>query len=85
MIQSFQVINENQDAFYITDHVSKKQISARKKMLLQREWQKFKILKNYQTESRILPKVKKEIDGSTRCLIRDLWKMWHWQQIWIKQ
>ncbi len=24
MIQSFQVINENQDAFYITDHVSKK-------------------------------------------------------------
>lgn len=24
MIQSFQVINENQDAFYITDHVAKK-------------------------------------------------------------
>jgi DNA helicase-2/ATP-dependent DNA helicase PcrA len=24
MIQSFQVINENQDAFYITDHVPKK-------------------------------------------------------------
>jgi DNA helicase-2/ATP-dependent DNA helicase PcrA len=24
MIQSFQVINENQDAFFITDHVSKK-------------------------------------------------------------
>jgi DNA helicase-2/ATP-dependent DNA helicase PcrA len=26
MIQSFQVINENQDAFYITDHVPKKQV-----------------------------------------------------------
>jgi DNA helicase-2/ATP-dependent DNA helicase PcrA len=25
MIQSFQVINENQDAFFLTDHVSKKQ------------------------------------------------------------
>jgi DNA helicase-2/ATP-dependent DNA helicase PcrA len=24
MIQSFQVINENQDAFFLTDHVSKK-------------------------------------------------------------
>ena len=24
MIQSFQVINENQDAFYLTDHVTKK-------------------------------------------------------------
>jgi DNA helicase-2/ATP-dependent DNA helicase PcrA len=27
MIQSFQVINENQDAFFLTDHVSKNQDS----------------------------------------------------------
>jgi DNA helicase-2/ATP-dependent DNA helicase PcrA len=31
MIQSFQVINENQDAFYITDHVSKKNSTRMKK------------------------------------------------------
>jgi DNA helicase-2/ATP-dependent DNA helicase PcrA len=29
MIQSFQVIDQNQDAFYITDHVAKKRISSR--------------------------------------------------------
>ena len=37
MIQSFQVINENQDAFYIADHVSKKTGLV----------QELKILKNY--------------------------------------
>jgi DNA helicase-2/ATP-dependent DNA helicase PcrA len=26
MIKSFQIINENQDAFYITDHVAKKPV-----------------------------------------------------------
>jgi DNA helicase-2/ATP-dependent DNA helicase PcrA len=31
MIQSFQVINENQDAFFLTDHVSKKIRTQEKK------------------------------------------------------
>jgi DNA helicase-2/ATP-dependent DNA helicase PcrA len=31
MIQSFQVINENQDAFFLTDHVSKNQDCSRTK------------------------------------------------------
>jgi DNA helicase-2/ATP-dependent DNA helicase PcrA len=40
MIQSFQVINENQDAFFLTDHVSKKirTRSRTKKMLHRKEW-----------------------------------------------
>jgi hypothetical protein len=49
MIQSFQVINENQDAFYITDHVSKKTglVQELKRMPHQKEWQRSKILKSY--------------------------------------
>jgi DNA helicase-2/ATP-dependent DNA helicase PcrA len=39
MIQSFQVINENQDAFFLTDHVSKIRTRSRtKKMLHRKEW-----------------------------------------------
>ena len=29
MIKSFQVINENQDAFFLTDHVTKNRIGSR--------------------------------------------------------
>jgi DNA helicase-2/ATP-dependent DNA helicase PcrA len=44
MIQSFQVIDQNQDAFYITDHVAKKTDCSRiKKDATRKEWQKFKI------------------------------------------
>jgi DNA helicase-2/ATP-dependent DNA helicase PcrA len=43
MIQSFQVINENQDAFFLTDHVSKNQDSFRTKMLHRKEWLRFRI------------------------------------------
>jgi DNA helicase-2/ATP-dependent DNA helicase PcrA len=48
MVQSFQAINENQDAFYLAEHVAKKTglIQELKKMLLLREWLRFKILKN---------------------------------------
>jgi DNA helicase-2/ATP-dependent DNA helicase PcrA len=45
MIQSFQVIDQNQDAFYITDHVAKKTglVQELKEDATPKEWQKFKI------------------------------------------
>jgi DNA helicase-2/ATP-dependent DNA helicase PcrA len=67
--------------FYITDQFQNG-ISARiKKMLLQREWQKFNI-------EELLNGIKDFTEGQKRkltvirCLILNLWKMWHWQQIW---
>jgi hypothetical protein len=44
MIQSFQVINENQDAFFLTDHVSKiRTVRIKKKTLHRKEWLRFRI------------------------------------------
>jgi DNA helicase-2/ATP-dependent DNA helicase PcrA len=43
MIQSFQVIDQNQDAFYITDHVAKKTGLVQELKDATPEWQKFKI------------------------------------------
>jgi DNA helicase-2/ATP-dependent DNA helicase PcrA len=79
MIQSFQVINETQDAFYLADHVSKKTglvQELKKDATPEGIARKFRILKNCSTELKILPKVRKKLMELVEPYRNSL-KMWH--------
>jgi DNA helicase-2/ATP-dependent DNA helicase PcrA len=61
MIQSFQVIDQNQDAFYITDHVAKKTglVQELKEDATPEGMAKIQNIEELLTVSKILPKVKR--------------------------
>jgi DNA helicase-2/ATP-dependent DNA helicase PcrA len=80
MIQSFQVINENQDAFFLTDHVSKNQDSFKKKDATPEGMAKV------QNIEELLNGIKDFTEGQKKLMVLvvpylNSWKMLHWRQI----
>jgi DNA helicase-2/ATP-dependent DNA helicase PcrA len=81
MIQSFQVINENQDAFFLTDHVSKK-IRTRSRTKKRRYTGMAKV----QNIEELLNGIKDFTEGQKKLMVLvvpylNSWKMLHWRQI----
>jgi DNA helicase-2/ATP-dependent DNA helicase PcrA len=82
MIQSFQVINENQDAFFLTDHVSKKSglVQELKKDATPEGMAKV------QNIEELLNGIKDFTEGQKKLMVLvvpylNSWKMLHWRQI----
>jgi DNA helicase-2/ATP-dependent DNA helicase PcrA len=82
MIQSFQVINENQDAFFLTDHVSKKiRTRSRTKKDATPEG-----MAKVQNIEELLNGIKDFTEGQKKLMVLvvpylNSWKMLHWRQI----
>jgi DNA helicase-2/ATP-dependent DNA helicase PcrA len=81
MIQSFQVINENQDAFFLTDHVSKKIRTQELKKDATPEG-----MAKVQNIEELLNGIKDFTEGQKKLMVLvvpylNSWKMLHWRQI----
>jgi DNA helicase-2/ATP-dependent DNA helicase PcrA len=74
MIQSFQVINENQDAFFLTDHVSKKSglVQELKDATPEGIWFRNRIKDFTEGQKKLMVLVVPYLNS---------WKMLHWRQI----